>query len=228
MNNSASFHLVTWPGALGALARLGTDRLSLKNVEGLQFWRLLGTGSGSNTSQGANLRRTALFAVWRDEQCLQQFLEHHPIARRWKQADESWHVKLRGVGGHGSWRGFAVADELTRGETHGPIAMITRADVRPRSWKQFRQAGEPGNIELHQSEGLLAVVGIGEAPIGRLGTFSLWSSLDAMRRFATEAPQHQAVVQRTRTEEWYGEELFARFEPYGSTGTWDGVDPLAR
>jgi hypothetical protein len=106
--------------------------------------------------------------------------------------------------------------------------MITRADVRPRSWKQFRQAGEPVNIELHQSEGLLAVVGIGEAPIGRLGTFSLWSSLDAMRRFATEAPQHQAVVQRTRTEEWYGEELFARFEPYGSTGTWDGVDPLAR
>jgi hypothetical protein len=106
--------------------------------------------------------------------------------------------------------------------------MITRADVRPRSWRAFRRAGEPVNIELHQSEGLLAVVGIGEAPIGRLGTFSLWSSLEAMHRFATQAPQHQAVVERTRNEQWYGEELFARFEPYDSAGTWDGIDPLAR
>jgi hypothetical protein len=228
MNNIASFHLATWPGALGALARLGTDRLRLKHVEGLVFWRLLGTGSGSNTSQGANLKRTAFFAVWQNEQCLQQFLDHHPIAQRWKRADESWHVKLRGAGGHGSWRGFAVAHELVRGETGGPIAMITRADVRPRSWRAFRRAGEPVNIELHQSEGLLAVVGIGEAPIGRLGTFSLWSSLEAMRRFASQAPQHQAVVERTRNEQWYGEELFARFEPYDSAGTWDGIDPLAR
>lgn len=37
MNNIASFHLATWPGALGALARLGTDRLRLKHVEGLVF-----------------------------------------------------------------------------------------------------------------------------------------------------------------------------------------------
>ena len=228
MNNIASFHLATWPGALDALARLGTDRLRLKDVEGLVFWRLLGTGSGSNTSQGANLKRTAFFAVWKNEQCLQQFLDHHPIAQRWNRADESWHVKLRGVGGHGSWRGFAVVNELVRGETDGPIAMITRADVRPRSWKAFRRAGGPVNTELHQSEGLLAVVGIGEAPIGRLGTFSLWSSLEAMRRFASQAPQHQAVVERTRNEQWYGEELFARFEPYDSAGTWDGVDPLAR
>ena len=99
MNSIASFHLATWPGALGALARLGTDRLRLKHVEGLVFWRLLGTGSGNNTSQGANLKRTAFFAVWQNEQCLQQFLDHHPIAQRWKRADESWHVKLRGVGG---------------------------------------------------------------------------------------------------------------------------------
>jgi hypothetical protein len=60
----------------------------------------------------------------------------------------------------------------------------------------------------------------------RLGTFSVWRNHDAMRNFATRRPDHGAVVQRTRAEQWYGEEMFARFVPYWSTGTWDGRDPL--
>ena len=220
-----SFHLIRPGSPLTALARLGTDRRLLRTVPGLRFWRLLGTGSGSSTGPGADLARTAMFAIWDDEGSLEAF--HVRMANRWADADEAWHVRLRSAGGKGSWRGVPVVDELRPAlRSDGPVAIITRAGVRPRSWRAFRAAGRPVSDELQDADGLLAVVGIGEAPVGRLGTFSLWRDLQAARAYATGRPEHREVVRRTRAERWYGEELFARFEPYASTGSWDGRDPL--
>jgi hypothetical protein len=134
---------------------------------------------------------------------------------------------MRGIGGHGRWRGVDPLAGLEPGSKEGPVAIITRADVRRPAWKAFGAASDVVDAELHAAPGLVDVVGIGEAPVGRLATFSLWESLAAARSFAYEMPDHVEVVRRTREEDWYGEELFARFEPYGSSGTWNGRDPLA-
>jgi hypothetical protein len=227
MARVVSFHLVRDHRALAAMAHLAADRRRLARVPGLGFWRLLGTGRGADTGPSADLRRTALFAVWHTEADLDAFLAGSPLVERWDSAAEQWHVRLRHLGGHGSWRGVDVLDGLAPGDDSGAIAVITRADVRFRSWRAFRAAGGPVSGQLAQAPGLLAVVGVGELPVGRLGTFSLWSGVAAMTAFATAAP-HFDVVRRTRVEGWYGEELFARFEPYASSGTWDGRDPLAR
>ena len=137
-----------------------------------------------------------------------------------------WSVRLRGAGGHGRWRGVDVLGSIDEADPgSGPLAVVTRADVRVRAWRAFREAGPSVGREVVAADGLLAVVGIGEAPVGRLGTFSLWRDADAMAAFA-RAPHHRAVVARTRAEGWYGEELFARFVPYASSGSWDGRDPL--
>ncbi len=228
MARIASFHLVrerAWKAPL-AMARLGTDRVRLARTPGLAFWRLLGTGRGDRTGTGIDPRRTALFAVWDDEAALDEFLRSSPIGQRSDAADEAWHVRLRAIGGHGRWRGIDPLDGLEPGDATGRVAILTRADVRPGAWRSFGRAGGPVDDELHRAAGLIDVVGIGEAPIGRLATFSLWESLDAARTFASSMPHHLDVVRRTRAEGWYTEELFARFEPYASRGHWSGRDPL--
>jgi len=229
MGRIASFHLIdepAWKSPI-VLARLGSDRLRLPRVPGLEFWRLLGTGSGDDTGRGADPSRSALFAVWDDERDLDAFLADSAIARRWRNAEESWHVRLRSIGGHGTWKGFDALAGLEAGSPTGPVVIITRANVRRRSWRAFGRASEIVDAELHRAPGLVDVVGIGETPVGALATFSLWTSLASAREFAYSMPDHVDVVRRTRAEDWYSEEMFARFEPYGSTGTWNGRDPLA-
>ncbi len=217
-----SFHLVRHHGTLAAMSQLGPGRVLLRRTHGLRFWRVLGTGAGRNTGPGADLRRTALFAMWDDEAALDRFQ-----SRAWPRAVEAWHVRLRAAGGHGAWRGHAVLAEIEQAtDTHGPVAIITRADVKRHSWRAFNAAGPAVSDELNASPGLLAVVGIGEAPVGRLGTFSLWDSYAAARRFAYTQPHHRQAITATRDGGWYGEELFARFQPFASSGTWDGIDPL--
>jgi hypothetical protein len=225
----ATFHVLKWRGTLGMLSALAVDRFRYRGADGLHLLRVFGTGKGSSTAPGTELGRTALFGLFDDEAHADAF-----IARVQQRSGltESWHVKLRGAGGHGAWRGVEIPRLMgDEGAKHirdhrAPIAIITRADVRLRSWRAFTKDARIVDVELQQSDGLQAVIAFGEAPILRLGTFSLWRDLDAMSSFARRAPQHGRVVDRTRQEHWYGEEMFARFEPYWSTGSWDGRDPL--
>ncbi|MEN9300411.1 MAG: hypothetical protein RLZZ254_192, partial [Actinomycetota bacterium] len=115
MGRIASFHLVRWANALQGMNALARTRFALRGVDGLEFWRVLGTGKGDDTSPSADLSRTALFLTWRNEDALHNFMREHSVARQMAEASEHWHVKLRSAGGMGSWKGNAIPEMLVRG-----------------------------------------------------------------------------------------------------------------
>ena len=232
----ASFHLSRYPArhAVSAMADLVARRRALEATPGLRFARRLGTGRGSAMGLGADLRRWATFAVWEDEDALDAFLFSSPLAARWAEhAQETWSVRLVPLSAHGTWGGVAVlagmAGRAPAAAGDGPaepVAVLTRARIPVRHWPAFYRAVRPVDDHLRRSPGLLAALGIGETPVGLQATFSLWRSVTDMEAFAYGRSPHEEVVRRTRRHGWFGEELFARFRPYRSAGTWDGADPL--
>lgn len=227
----ASFHLARFgPGAASRqLARVPVDRRAVRQVPGARLVKLLGTGRGTRMVLSADLTRWAIFAVWDSTAELDSFRAEHPLSRRWdRQAVERYDVALEPISGHGTWDGLdPLAGHQGSGRSDGPIAVLTRATVRWRHIPAFLRAVPPVDDALDDTDGLLARVGIGEVPIGRQATFSLWRDVAAMGAFAYRGPEHADVVRRTRDEGWYGEEWFARFRPVDRSGTWDGRDPLA-
>ncbi len=214
-------------GVPGALLRMGRDRGRVRRTPGLRFAKLLGTGDGRTfTVRDADPLRWGLLACWADPGAAAAF-EHSAVVRSWESgAVESFRVDLLPVASRGTWSRRSPFGEPVPVRIDGPVAALTRARLRLAAAPGFWRSVPPVSADLGSRAGLRAAVGIGEAPVGLQGTFSLWESAAALRDFA-RGDAHAAVVARTEPQRWYAEELFARFAVVGGRGTLDGVDPLA-
>lgn len=136
-------------------------------------------------------------------------------------------IVLNPVEGHGTWDGKAVFGTLNQSRIkHQPIAVLTRATIRLSRLKHFWQHIAPVAAKMVQAEGFIFSVGIGEIPWVKQATFSIWQNKEAMQEFAYRLKEHKAVIQKTRTEAWYSEDMFVRFAIVTSSGTLHGCNPL--
>ena len=211
----------------GAVVRMATHRRLLRSAPGAPaFAKLLGTGDGRTfTVRDADPRHWGVLATWRTAADAAAF-EHGPVARSWARiAEERLRVTLRPLSSRGEWSRRRPFGQPVPQRYAGPVAAVTRARITARRTVQFWRSVPPVSADLHRCDGLRLAVGIGEAPVGLQGTFSLWESPEALTDFAHRRAPHVAVVRRTAELEWYAEELFARFAVLDVEGTFAGRAP---
>ncbi len=200
----------------------------LKKTEGLQFYKLLGTGKGEGFHPFPDWSVYALLQVWDSDHHADQFFQNSLISKKYRsKAEESWRLYLRSIVAKGLWdkkQPFLKSDELEGGNTK--LAIITRATIKTSKLFSFWKYVPTSEKPLSQSQGLLFKKGIGEVPITQMATFSLWDDQEALDQFAYQSEEHRKAIKKTRDLCWYSEELFSRFQPFRSVGTWGGTNPL--
>lgn len=207
-----------------AIWRMARDRSRVRRARGVRFAKLLGTGSGETFAlRDADLHHWGLLISW-DSLANSRIFQHSNVIDAWQQSSvESAHFVMRPISSKGQWARQRPFEPLPEDRTTGGrIAAITRARIRPSKWAHFAAHVPPVAQALASTPGLELRTGIGEAPFGLQGTFSLWRGRRDLETFAY-GPQHRVVIEETRRTGWYAEELFAQFAVEHCAGSFRGV-----
>jgi len=194
-----------------AFLSMAIDRMRSRKFTGISFSKLLGTGSGQTfTPSDAVLTR---WGIAIDENRIEAFDQSSIITNWRKRSTSEFRAVLSPLSSHGLWAKKNPFDFIAPlSNPDAQIAALTRARIKWNKNFIFWKSVPPVVIDLHSNPGLNAAIGIGEAPIGLQGTFSLWKSASALRDFAYKGKAHQVAIAQTQSIRWYSEELFARFE----------------
>ncbi len=217
--------LVRWRASAApwGLARLPLQGWPLRAVRGLGFAKVLGSGRGGGFGLAPGLLHQGLFLVFHGEAAAREFVERSALMQAYRDhASECATAVLRAASSRGSWSGAAmqVSAELP---DRGPVAALTRASIHASHAAAFWRHTSPAQAALAQAQGCHLAVGLGEAPVLRQATFSLWGSVAAMNAYARQGAHGQAA-RASVGGGWFSESMFVRFAPVALAGRWKGCD----
>jgi hypothetical protein len=203
------------------LTRLVMGPRDLGAVAGLRFAKVLGSGRDGGFGLAPSWAHQGLIAFFDNQHSARAFIETSPaLAARRERAEESLTATLGVASSRGSWCGVPLAPCLSIAEGQ-PMASLTRAAIRPRHARAFWRHSPASQASLAQAPGCTLAVGLGEAPLLRQATFSLWNDSTAMQAYA-QSGAHGVASAGAWKQQWFSEWMFVRFLPLLLQGQWQG------
>ena len=201
-----------------AFKRMGRSPILQKKINGLTFFKPLGTGSGNGFSIKPDFSTFGFVAVFKSEELAKEFLKTDVVKKYTKTTLSYSHILMYTVKSHGKWSKQNPFETSVEFDKTKPLAVITRATIKPQLAYQFWKNVPAVSKSMNNYNELVFSKGIGEFPLLMQATFSLWTSAESMMNYAYKNPKHAEMVKKTRALNWYSEELFARFQPFYQEG----------
>lgn len=210
---------------LRAFGHLAFGWYRLRGTPGLRFAKVLGSGRNGGFRPSPSLTHQGLFLAFDGERQADAFLDSRNglLQSIRGQAREFLTVKLRCYAVRGRWSGkvpqSATVERPAREE--GPIASLTRASIRPTRAAAFWRHAPPSEVSLEAAPGCLVAVGLGEMPLLRQATFTVWENEAAMEHYSRQGA-HLDAIRAAMAGGYFSESMFARYRVAGLRGTWRG------
>lgn len=209
-----------WGGIAGPLSMAFFHFCLFFNKDVL-FYKLMGCGRNGSFDIKPDLNKWAIMIF--EKSSAKNHPNNHPnpvyfpgkfIETWWKMWRGQTRVfRLQPFTGHGSWDRFAYNNTPAGvSPESGKVAVLTRATIKIAKLFRFWKFVPSASAQLNKQTGLQFTVGIGEVPLVKQATFSIWDSLESIKNYAYQQAVHKEIVRLTKKEKWYSEEMFVRFQ----------------
>ncbi|MDF1696628.1 MAG: hypothetical protein P1U56_12380 [Saprospiraceae bacterium] len=210
------FQYSGWSTKFWAFKMMQFAHPHLQQIDGLEFYKLMGSGKDFGFNPLPDWSTYALLSVWENETKANTFFDSSELFQRYKNkcSDITCHY-MTCIKTHGYWSKKQPFQEVELDpNSNKKIGVITRATIKKRHLLRFWKYVPTSTYALKNNPNLLYTKGIGEVPIVQMATFSIWKNMEAIKEFAYKGKHHREAIQMTKKYNWYKEEMFSRFEIY--------------
>jgi spheroidene monooxygenase len=194
----------------------------LRREPGLRWARVMGSGEGGGFGLRPSWSHQGVFAVFDDLDAAQAFVQCSPCVAAYRERSaECLTALLQPWSARGRWGGQGLEVPALATAPQGPVVGLTRASIKPlKAWPVWAMA-PAAQASLLQAPGCTLAAGLGEAPLLRQCTVSLWDSVAAMDAYARSGA-HLAAVRAAAAHGFFSESMFLRFRLLAIEGRWQG------
>lgn len=194
-------------------------RFALSRMPGVRFAKVLGSGFEGGFGLRPSLSRHGLFCVFAGPEAARAFVASDWIQILNRRASCWCWMQLEAYSSRGRWSGQSISASAEAPES-GPVVSLTRASIRPMQATRFWRLAPPAETALAHAPGCRLAVGLGEAPVLRQATLSVWDSVQAMNAYARSGA-HQRAIETAYRGEHFSESMFVRWRLSDRGGAWE-------
>jgi spheroidene monooxygenase len=206
--------------------KLAQGASPLRNLPGVKFAKVMGSGHEGGFGLRPSATHQGLIVVLENGEQADAFLQSDWVAQYKTHADEWCSCTMSISSSRGQWNQVAwLPSEPVSTESQdkrGWVATLTRASIRPASTMAFWRYAPAAQADLSDAPGCVLAMGLGEAPLVRQCTFSIWRDTESMLNYA-HTGAHQAAIQAAYKHSFFSESMFVRMRVLRTAGVWHGV-----